>query len=167
MSNKSNKPNNNKLVVKEEKNQLMIPVTKADVPKAIEMLKKQLAAKKGNMDEKISLDILYNGKNIKNVDSVKELMEISASINARAIAYQAELVRYGLDKANIAPFTQSDKTPEEWVKIIQKAANELINRSEITRLENAISKLSKHLDAETQLANELAEIISSAEEAIK
>lgn len=146
---------------------LFVPTAKADVPKAIEILKAQLAAKKGNIDETISLDINYGSTNIKNVNSVKELMEISASINARAVAYQAELVRYGLDKVNIAPFTVSDKSAEEWVKIIAKAANELINKSEITRLENAISKLSKHLDAETQLANELADIMSSASEAIK
>ena len=146
---------------------LIVPKSAADVPQAIEMLKVQLAAKKGNIDESISLDISYNGKNIKNVDSVKELMEISASINARSTAYQAELVRYNLDNANIAPFTVSDKTAEEWVKIIGKASNELINKSEITRLENAISKLSNHLDAETKLANELAEIMTSASAAIK
>lgn len=146
---------------------LIIPTTKADVPQAIEVLKAQLAAKKGNIDETISLDIDYQGTNIKSVDSVKTLMEISASVNARAIAYNEELVRYGLNEANIAPFEQSGKTAAEWVKIIGKAANELINKSEITRLENAITKLSKHLDAETQLANELADIMSSALEAIK
>ena len=166
MSNKANKTNKT-AVSTINTAALMVPTTKADVPQAIEMLKAQLAAKKGNIDETISLDISYNGKNIKNVDSVKELMEISASINARAAAYQVELVRYGLDKANIAAFSVSDKTAEEWIKIIGKASNELINKSEITRLENAITKLSKHLDAETQLANELAEIMSTASEAIK
>lgn len=167
MSKKTSVNTNKTAVATANSGALMIPVTKQDVPQAIEVLKAQLAAKKGNIDETISLDISYSGKNIKNVDSVKELMEISASINARAVAYQAELVRYGLDKANIASFSVSDKTAAEWVKIISKASNELINKSEITRLENAITKLSKHLDAETQLANELAEIMSSASEAIK
>ena len=68
---------------------------------------------------------------------------------------------------NIAPFSQTDKTVADWIKIIGKAINELINKSEITRLENAINKLSKHLDAETQLANELAGIMASASESIK
>lgn len=145
---------------------LMIPTTKQDVPKAIEILKAQLAAKKGTIDEKVSLDIVYSGKNIKDITSVKELLEISASIHTRAQAYDLELDRYNLKEANIAKFSQSEKSVEDWVKIISKAVNELINKSEITRLENAITKLSKHLDAETQLANELADIMNSAQEAI-
>lgn len=146
---------------------LMIPTTKQDVPKAIEILKAQLAAKRGTIDEKISLDIVYTGKNIKDVTTVKELLEISASIHTRAQAYDLELDRYNLKEANIAKFSQSEKSVEDWVKIIGKRINEVINNSEISRLESAIAKLSKHLDAETQLANELADIMSTAQEAIK
>jgi hypothetical protein len=151
----------------QEKNSELLPVTKADVPRTIEVLKAQLAEKRKNIDETVSLDISYQGTNIKNVTTVGELMEISASINSRAEAYERELTRYGLDKLNIAKFEQSGKSVQEWIKIISKASNELINKAEITKLENAINKLSKHLDAETQLANELAEIMGDASQAIK
>lgn len=146
---------------------VMIPTTTAQVPQVIETLKAQLAQLKGNAEEKVSLDISYNGKNIKTVDTVKELLEISASLHAREAAYKAEVVRYGLEKANIQPFSQESKSLAEWQKIIAKAIHELINSKQIQKIENAIKELSKHLDEETKLKNTLAEVMQGATEFVK
>ena len=143
------------------------PKTAKDVPATIEFLKAQLTQLKGNAEEKISLDISYNGEKIKDVDTVKELLEISASLHAREAAYNAEVVRYGLESANIQPFSQEGKSLEEWKKIIAKAIHELINSKQIQKIENAIKELSKHLDAETQLANTLASVMEGAMEFVK
>jgi len=140
-------------------------LTKADVPGAIEKLEAQLAALKGNRDEEVSLNISYNSTNIKDVATVKELLEISSSINARSAAYAVEAERYGV-VAKVRPFMVSEKTAEEWQKIIGKAINELINKKQIETLENAIKKLSKHLDEDTRLQKELAEIMGTASEKI-
>lgn len=141
---------------------VMIPRTSADVPQAIEALKAQLASLKCNTEEKVSTDINYNGTNVKNVKSVKELLEISASIAARSRQYDEELVRYQLDAKLIQPWSQSEKSADQWFGIIKKAVFELTNAKQIETLENAIAKLSKHLDAETRLQNDLAEIMASA-----
>lgn len=146
---------------------LVIPTTTQQVPEAIETLKAQLAKLKGDVEEKVSLDISYNGKNIKNVDTVKELLEISASLHAREVAYNAEIVRYKLEKANIQPFSQEGKSLNDWEKIIAKAIHELINSKQIQKIENAIKELSKHLDAETKLKNTLAEVMQGATEYIQ
>jgi hypothetical protein len=146
-------------------NDSVMPITKADVPAAIEKLEAQLAALRGNRDEEISLNISYNGTNIKDVTTVKELLEISSSINARSAAYAVEAERYNV-VAKVRPFMVSEKTAEEWVKIIGKAINELINKKQIETLESAIKKMSKHLDEETKLQKELAEIMQLASEKI-
>lgn len=145
---------------------LTVPTTKADVPGTIKLLQEKLDSLKGTKEDKVSLDISYNGINIKNVKTVGELLEISSSVHARAAAYNAEIVRYKLTDMNIKAFTVSDKTSEEWAKVIDKAIFELINSSEIAKLESAIKKLSNHLDEATKFQNELAEIMAGAGEAI-
>jgi hypothetical protein len=156
-----------KTVAKNTTTAVQAPKTAKDVPATIEFLKAQLAQLKGNAEEKISLDISYNGKNIKTVDTVSELLQISASLHARETAYKAEVVRYGLENANIQPFSEEKKSIEEWNKIIAKAIHELINSKQIQKIENAIKELSKHLDAETQLANTLASVMEGAMEFVK
>lgn len=140
--------------------------SKKDVPNLINQLKEKLSVLKGQNDEKISLDINYNGTIISKVTTVKELLEISASVHARGKQYNEEMNRYGLKEGKIVPFTVSDKTVEQWKEIIAKAIHELINRSEIEKVEKAIKKLSTHLDEETRLQNELSEIMNSATESI-
>ncbi len=144
---------------------LVIPSTKLkqeDLPVKIAELKELLAQKRGTVDETVSLDINYNGKNIKNVDSVRELMDISASIFARGEASDKALVRHNLTERNIAPFTVSDKTVEDWMKIIDKAVNELINKVEITTIEETIKDFEDCLSAQdkmdAKLANNMAKL---------
>jgi uncharacterized protein YqgV (UPF0045/DUF77 family) len=150
-------------MAKQSEKGLMIPKSSKDVPATIKALEEQLAALKGGISAEVSIDIDYNGKNIKNVKTIKELMEISASIHARSAAYNAELKRYGLENKNVAPFTQTEKTVDEWFQIIDKAKNELINNVQIAKIESAIKSLSKHLDAETKLEMELKEIMQDAQ----
>ena len=140
------------------------PATRDEVPAVIEQLEARLKQLKGNHEDTISLDIRYVGAgvntSIKDVTKVRELMEISASIQARSAAFDVEVARYGLT-GKVAPFTVSEKTAADWVKIIDKAAFELINKNEITKLETTIAKLSQHLDAETKLQKELAGIVEA------
>lgn len=142
------------------------PVTKDQVPEAIERLKEQLAQLKGDQKDKISLDVSYKGTVIKNVTTVKELLEISASVKARGRAYQEEVKHFKLE-GKVQAFSDSEKTVDEWDAIIAKAIFELINKVQITKIEDAIKRLSTHLDEETKLANDLADIMSGAAEAIK
>lgn len=146
---------------------IMIPQTAQDVPKVIEQLKVQLANLKGGVEEKVSLDINYNGKTIKNVTTVKELLEISSSLHAREAAYNAEVVRYKLQEANIQPFSQEGKSLTEWHKIIAKAIHELINKVQIKNLEDAIAGLSEHLDAETKLKMKLESLVNGASQFVQ
>jgi hypothetical protein len=135
------------------------PTSTKDVPQAIEALKERLKALKGKEDEKISIDISYNHTNIKTVKSVSELLEISSAVHARSDAYDKEIERYKLSEKNIKNFEVSGKSVNQWEKIIEKAINELINKTQIDKIQSAITELSKHLDAETKLQNTLKNIM--------
>ena len=143
------------------------PTTQAELPATIAQLKALLAEKRGTVDETISLDISYNGKNIKNVDSVNELMEISASIFARNEANVNARVRHNVANRNIAPFTVSDKTADEWMKIIDKAVNELLNKVEIANIEEAIKDFEDCLSTQDKLAAKLANNMAKVNSIIK
>ena len=154
------------LQTKDTATALTVPATRADVPATIALLQEKLNSLKGTKEDAVSLDISYNGSNVKNIKTVGELLEISSSVHARAAAYNAEIARYKLTDMNIKAFTVSDKTAEEWAKVIDKAIFELINRSEIEKLESAIKRLSTHLDEATKFQNELKEIMEGAGAAI-
>lgn len=145
-----------------EAKQFFVPKTAQDVPKAIEALKAQLKGLKGNVEESISLDITFGSTNVKDVKTVKELLNMSAILHAKEEAYNKEVVRYGLQNANLSEFSENGKTLEHWEKVFEKAIFELTNNVKIKQIEQAISKLSQHLDAETKLQNDLESIMSLA-----
>ena len=145
-----------------EAKQFFVPKTAQDVPQAIEALKSQLKTLKGGVEESISLDITFGSTNVKDIKTVKELLNISAILHAKEEAYAKEVVRYGLEKANLSEFTENGKTVNHWEKVISKAIFELTNNVKIKQIEQAISKLSQHLDAETKLQNDLESIMSLA-----
>ena len=141
---------------------IAIPRTQKDVPATIEFLKAQLAALKGTSDENISLDVNYNSTRIKDVKSLSELLEIDSALEARAKAYDEAIARHNLqDKA--AGFTHNKIGIEKWRLIMSKAINQLINDEQIKQLEEAITELSKHLDAETRLQQTLSKIMNKAQ----
>jgi len=144
----------------------LIPTTKAEVPAAIAALEAKLKELKGDIKNEISTDIIYDTQNIKDITTVKELLAISASIRARSAAYQKEVETYNL-QGKVEDFSQTGKTAEEWYAIIQKAIFELINNSQIKIIESSITKLSKYLDEDTRLANELASIMTEASAKLK
>lgn len=148
-------------VAKVEESTIKIPTSPKEVPATIEALKAQLAILKGSEDKEVSTDIAYDHRNIKDIPKVSDLLAISSSIKARSAAFNVEVKAFGLE-GQIKPFTQTEKTAEEWDVILKKAVNELINKTQIEKLENAIKKLSNHLDAETKLRNELAGIVDDA-----
>jgi len=137
--------------------------SKKQVPQLIEQLQKKLQVLKGGADEKIDTSIMYEtGEKINEIKEVSKLLQISASIHARENAYKQEITRYNLTTKNIATFSVNGKNVKQWEEIINKAIIDLINKNEITKVENAIDKLSKHLDEKVKLQNELAEIMASA-----
>lgn len=140
-----------------------LELTPENVTLTIDNLKAQLAELKKDQPEAVSLDITYQSTNIKNITKISELLEISASIHARDLAYKAEVSRYGLD-GKVKEFTVSDKTASQWKEIISKAIFELVNKKKIEQLENAIKKLSKFEDEKTQLQREFEGIVGSASE---
>lgn len=145
---------------------VFIPTTRDEVPAAIEALKAKLAELKGNSEEKISTDISYNNRNISKVETVSELLEISSAVQSRNKAFNEEITRFKLEGANVKKFEVSEKNAEDWVKIIAKAINELLNKKQIVKIESAIKELSQHLDAETKLQNTLAGIMGDASQPI-
>jgi hypothetical protein len=154
----------------EEGAKLVIPTTRDQVPQAIEALKKQLAKLKGGEEESLSLDITSKsggGTNIKNVTTVTEILEISASIHAREKAFNQEIKRFKLSDMNIKPFEEDGKSVKHWDKVLAKAINTIINAGKIKVLEDSIAGLSKHLDEETKLQNELSEIMNNASQYIE
>lgn len=139
-----------------------LSLTKDDVPAQIKFLEDRLKTLKGDTISEISTDIMYgDDKNIKDITSLKELMAISASIRARSAAFQKEVIFYELE-GKVKPFTETDKTPEEWYEIIRKAKNELVNSSQIKIIENSIKSLSKHLSEKDRIANDLKVIMEEA-----
>lgn len=139
-----------------------LSLTKDDVPAQIKFLEDRLKTLKGDTTSEISTDIMYgDDKNIKDITSLKELMAISASIRARSAAFQKEVIFYELE-GKVKPFTETDKTPEEWYEIIRKAKNELVNSSQIKIIENSIKSLSKHLSEKDRIANDLKVIMEEA-----
>lgn len=156
-----------KVVKATDSTSLPAKFTRKEVPNLIAKLKEKLAALKGNDEVAISLDIAYsNGKKVKDITTVSELLEMSSSIQSRSNAYQNEIKRFGLEDKNISSFKVSDKTAEQWFEIIGKAIKELINKKEIQKAETALTKLSKYLDEETRLANDISSILEDAGEAI-
>lgn len=140
-----------------------LELTPENVTATINKLKAQLETLKKGVPEALSLDITYNGTNIKNVTKVSELLEISASIHARNEAYNTEAKRYGVE-GKVKEFTVSDKTASQWKEIIDKAIFELVNKKQIEQIEAAIKKLSKFEDEKTQLQREFEGIVGSASE---
>ena len=147
--------------------EISAPKTREEVPQVIEQLKQQLKALKGENDEKLSTDVVYNNTNISKVTKVSELVEISSSVRKRAAAYAEEIVNLGLGEMNIKPFSVSGLTPTQFEAVVKKAVHELVNKSRIAKLESAISKLSNHLDAETKLQNELKDIVEFSQKDIE
>lgn len=140
-----------------------IELTPANVTSTIDGFKAQLAELRKSSPEAVSLEIDYNGTTIKNVTKVSELLEISASINARSEAFNKEIERYNLT-GKVKEFTSSEKTAEQWKEIIEKAIFELVNKKRIEQLENAIKKLSKFEHEKTQLQREFDSLVSNASE---
>jgi hypothetical protein len=128
---------------------LVIPTSKDQVPAAIAALKQQLAKLQGDVKEEVSLDITTKsggGVNIKDVKTVTEILEISASIHVREKAFTAEIKRFKLTEMNIKPFSEDGKDLKHWDKVLAKAINKIINAGKIKILEDSIAGLSKHLD---------------------
>lgn len=142
---------------------MAVPLDKSEVTSLVDKFKAQLAELKKGAPEAVSTDISYNGVNIKNVAKITELLEISASINARSAAYDAETARYNV-VGKVKPFMTTEKTAAEWVEIIQKAIFELINKKQIEKLEDAIKKLSKFEDEQTKFQREIGSIMDGATE---
>lgn len=144
---------------------LFVPKTAQDVPKIIEALKEQLKSLKGNVEDAISTDIMYDDTvNIKNVKTVNELLQISALIHAQEESYNKEVIRYELQNSNLKEFSVDGKSVAHWEKVISKAIFELTNNVKIKKIENAIAEFSKHLDAETRLQNTFENLMVTVNE---
>lgn len=140
-----------------------IELTPSNVTSTINYLKAKLTALRSSAPEAVSLEIDYNGTTIKNVTKVSELLEISASIHARSIAYDAEIERFNLN-GKVKSFSHSEKSVKQWEEIIEKAIFELVNKKQIEQIESAIEKLSKFEDEKTQLQREFDSIVGNASE---
>lgn len=147
--------------------EITIPTSTKEVGAVIEQLKAQLKVLKGDVDETVSLDIKYNGKTIKDITSVTELLQISSSIHAQEKAYTNELCRYNLQKLKIAPLSFSEKPVDYWTKVIEKAINNILNTAQIAKLEKAISDLSEHVSKEQKIKDTLAKIMEESQAYIK
>lgn len=145
---------------------LSVASLKEQVPQMIETLKEKLKSLKGDVKEKISTNVDYEGQKISEIKEVSRLLQTSARIHAMEKAYNEEIARYNLQKKPIKKFAPENKTVAQWEQIIAKAINDLINKTEIEKVENAIKKLSTHLDENTKLQNELEGIMNSAEAVI-
>lgn len=140
-----------------------VALTPENVTSTIDGLKAKLAELKGSAPEAVSLDIDYNGTSIKTVTKVSELLEISASIHARAAAYDVEAKRFNVE-GKVKNFNHSEKSVKQWEEIIEKAIFELVNKKQIEQIESAIKKLSKFEDEKTQLQREFDSIVGNASE---
>ena len=145
---------------------LSVASLKEQVPQMIETLKEKLKTLKGDVEEKISTNVDYEGQKISEIQEVGRLLQISARIHAMEKAYNEEIARYNLQKKPIKKFAPEDKTVAQWEQIIAKAINDLINKTEIEKVEDAIKKLSTHLSEEVRIENELKGIMNSAEAVI-
>ena len=134
---------------------LSVASLKEQVPQMIETLKEKLKSLKGDVEEKISTNVDYEGQKISEIKEVSRLLQTSARIHAMEKAYNEEIARYNLQKKPIKKFAPEDKTVAQWEQIIAKAINDLINKTEIEKVEDAIKKLSTHLSEETRIENEL------------
>jgi hypothetical protein len=144
-----------------------VELTPDNVTSTIDGLKAKLAELRSSAPEAVStnVEVTWGGynANIKDVTKVSELLEISASIHARAEAFSKEIDRYILT-GKVKAFTTSDKTVAQWKEIIEKAIFELVNKKQIEQIESAIKKLSKFEDEKTQLQREFDSIVGNASE---
>jgi hypothetical protein len=148
------------MATKAKKQELVVKsnYTVNDVPEMLEALKGQLKELRSQNKDTVSLNITYNGRNIKDLQSLQELLEISASVHAREAAYNEEVKRYKVE-GEVVSFTTSGKNVKEWEEIIEKAIFELKNRKKISDLEEAISELSKYVSEEEKFRNSINAIV--------
>jgi len=142
-----------------------LTLTQADVPAQIDLLKKQLQEIQGDGKTKISTDVSYKGSKINKVSTVKELLEISASIHARAKAFEEETARYKME-GKLDKFQTEGHTPEQWKLIIEKAIFDKVNSVQISNIKKAISELEEFLSDEAKLQNKLSQIVNMANQKI-
>lgn len=145
-----------------------VALTPENVTSTIDGLKAKLAELRSSSPEAVSTNIEYTfgsglSVNIKDVNKVGELLEISSSVETRSLAYDRAAKRHKVE-GKVKPFSQSDKTLDQWMEIIDKAIFELINKKQIEQIESAIKKLSKFEDEKTQLQREFDSIVGNASE---
>lgn len=136
--------------------------TKEDVPQLLNQLKERKKAILGNVEETINTNLKFNGRVIKDCISVKELLQISASIHAQEKAYAEEILRYNLDSTKIAEFTIDNTNVSNWKKAINKLIVDLINKTELKQIEEAEKELEEFLDANSKLARKMESIFNKA-----
>jgi hypothetical protein len=148
------------MATKAKKQELVVKsnYTVNDVPQMLETLKGQLEELRSKNKDTVSLNITYNERKIEKLESLQELLEISASVHAREKAYNEEVQRYKLE-GEVVPFSTSGKNVKEWEEIIEKAIFELKNRKKINDLEEAISELSKYVSEEEKFRNSINAIV--------
>lgn len=137
------------------------------LPMVIAEEKDKLKSLKGDeKDSAISLDIEYNGTTISSVNKVGELIEIRASIRARAAAYTAVLEEQGLtDK--VTEWRSSDKPLDYWEKVLSKAQKALLNKAEIEQIEKRIKIYEERLPEQQKLFNSLLEVFENSNQKLK
>lgn len=149
-------------------------ITRADVPSLIAAIRKELSILEGDDSNEIDLNIKFEANQtnslmnvpISEISEVGKLILIRCSVKSREAAYNAELAELGLTD-RVAPFTVSDKSASEWMKITEKAINLLLNKQEIANRKAAIKELEKHLDEDTKFNQTINSILSNSTALIK
>jgi len=148
-------------------NEVTIPTNSEEVVITIKQLEGRLRSLEGSKEKEISLDVVYDNKNIKTIDSVGELVKMHASVVMREESYNKSLKELGLSPEKIAKWDYLGKSKNTWVEIIEKAIATLINKSEIAQIKEAIKELNQHVDQKTRLQNALKGIVLNASAPLK
>jgi hypothetical protein len=137
------------------------------LPMVIAEEKDKLKSLKGDeKDDAISLDIEYGGTTISSVDKVGELIEIKASIRARAAAYSAILEEENLVD-RVTEWQHSNKPLHHWEKVLSKALKALLNKAEIEQIEKRIKIYEERLPEQQKMFNSLLEVFENSNQKLK
>jgi transcription elongation factor GreA-like protein len=137
------------------------------LPKLIADQKEKLKELIGDdSDKSLSLDTEYNGKALKDFEGISELLEVHASVNARAAAYTKSLESFNLQERVIA-WEYNGIGLEKWNALLGKAISTLLNKVEIEAIKKNIEKLSAYLPEDQKLFDTISQLMEEGTTKLK
>jgi len=133
--------------------------TRADVPKLLAEVNRQIAELKGEEQDPITDGNLENFGRLSDINDVTTLVRAASSVKGKAAAYNnvAEELQVDLSKF---PFKINKWGAEKWMKDIKRRINEVTYKDKLNKLEKVRDELSGFLSEDDKFSQAVHNIVS-------